>query len=90
MTKRPLKLRFRIPPYEPSDRNEWRRQIHAAALAKRAKVKYEPTDKLEVEVGLYFKVGALTWHVSTTDSRAYSTHYRLAPVDRRRSTISSR
>lgn len=62
MTKRTLKLHFRIPPYEPSDRNKWRRQIHAAALAKRAKVEYEPTDKLEVEVGLYFKAGAPTWH----------------------------
>src|SRR5437867_10322470 len=62
MPKRPLKLRFRIPPYASSDRNAWRRQIYAAALAKQGYVKYEPTDQLEVEVGLYFKVGVLNWH----------------------------
>ena len=61
MPKRPLKLHFRIPPYEPP-RNKWRRQIHAAAVAKQDNVKYIATDEVEVEIGLYFKVGALCWH----------------------------
>jgi len=62
MSKRPLKLHFRLPPYESSDRNKWRRRIHAAALAKRANVRYEPTDKLEIKVALYFESRALSWH----------------------------
>src|SRR5207253_367407 len=61
MPKRPLKLRFRIPPYE-RPANEWRKKIHAAARERQGGVRYQPTDRLEVEVGLYFKDGALTWH----------------------------
>ena len=61
MPKRPLKLRFRIPPYE-RPANEWRKKIHAAARARLGRLRYEPTDRLEVEVGLYFKDGVLTWH----------------------------
>ena len=61
MPKRPLKLHFRIPPYE-RPRNEWRKKIHAAARERQGNVKYAPSDQLEIEVGLYFTTGALTWH----------------------------
>ncbi|MBI4735155.1 MAG: hypothetical protein HY766_03695, partial [candidate division NC10 bacterium] len=57
MAKRPLKLQFRIPPYEPP-RNEWREKIHRAATERLGGVVYEATDRLEIAVGLYFKLGA--------------------------------
>ena len=59
--KRPLKLRFRIPPYEPT-RNDWRLAIHRAATEALGPVVYESTDRLEVTVGLYFEQGAITFH----------------------------
>src|SRR3990172_13216104 len=61
MPKRPLKLHFRIPPYE-APSNEWRKRIHLAACEKVEDVQYQPNDRLEVEVRLYFLAGALRWH----------------------------
>lgn len=61
MAKRALRIQFRLPPYEPP-RNEWRKQIHAAALAKRGAVRYEPDDCLEVDVRLYFGLRPLGFH----------------------------
>jgi hypothetical protein len=55
MSKRSLKLHVRIPEYV-TPRNEWRRKIHAAVKAqqRKAAVAYRPSDRLEVEVRLYF------------------------------------
>lgn len=61
MAKRPLRLQFRILPYQ-GPRNEWRKNVHAAAQERRGNVRYAPTDRLEIDVGLYFKAGALSWH----------------------------
>ena len=61
MPKRPLKIQFRIPPYK-TPRNAWREMILEAARERLGNVAYERTDKLEIEVGLYFKTGALSFH----------------------------
>jgi hypothetical protein len=55
MPKRPLKLKIRIPEYAPP-RNSWRKAIHqaVAAVQQTTKVSYEPDDRLEVFLQLYF------------------------------------
>src|SRR5688572_5780392 len=55
MPKRPLKLAIRIPEYA-APHNTWRRAIHDAVAKRqsRSRVTYQPTDKLEVVLRLYF------------------------------------
>jgi Holliday junction resolvase RusA-like endonuclease len=55
MPKRPLKLTIRIPNYA-APRNRWRKAIHRAVAEqqKNTLVKYEPDDKLEIVLWLYF------------------------------------
>ena len=53
--KRRLKLKIRIPGYRPP-RNAWRRTIHQAVseVQRATPVTYEPSDRLEVALRLYF------------------------------------
>jgi hypothetical protein len=55
MPKRPLKLSIRIPEYA-APRNTWRKAIHRALLERQRTlpVRYEPTDRLELSLRLYF------------------------------------
>jgi hypothetical protein len=55
MSKRPLKLKVRIPQGAPP-RNSWREAIHQAVTEAReaTSVSYQPDDRLEVELQLYF------------------------------------
>jgi hypothetical protein len=64
MPKRPLKLKIRIPEYA-APRNSWRQAIHAAVarVQQRSRVTYQPDDRLEVNLRLYF-----------TDDRASEIH----------------
>jgi hypothetical protein len=64
MPKRPFKLKVRIPEYV-APRNSWREAIHRAVVEvqRQTSVRYEPDDRLEVELQLYF-----------TDTRAAEIH----------------
>jgi Holliday junction resolvase RusA-like endonuclease len=61
MAKRPLRLRVRIPNFQ-TDARAWRRAIHAAItdVQKRGEVRYEKTDKLQVEICFYLRNPKLT------------------------------
>ena len=61
MPKRPLRLKIRIPAYV-TPRNSWREAIHAAVsqVQKKAAVTYQPDDRLEVELRIYFAHGHAT------------------------------
>lgn len=63
MTKRPMKLKVRIPSYR-YPRNDWRRAIYQAVSDRQADspVQYHPDDKLEVTIKLYLKPGDLEIH----------------------------
>ncbi len=63
MAKRPLTLKFRIPPYKTS-RNAWRQEIYQAAEAARIKsdTAYDATDLLQLDVLLYMDEGELSFH----------------------------
>ncbi len=54
MPKEAKKLKFRLPCYK-SPRNDWRREINAAALSAQAeaRVRYNTSDHLAVKVRLY-------------------------------------
>ncbi|OGK82671.1 MAG: hypothetical protein A2X53_08810 [Candidatus Rokubacteria bacterium GWA2_70_23] len=58
MPKRPMKLSIRIPEYAPP-RNTWRKAIHRAVVERQSTspVRYEPTDRLELSLRLYFTGG---------------------------------
>jgi hypothetical protein len=62
-------LKIRIPEYAPP-RNTWRQAIHAAVLKvqRRTAVKYEPDDKLEVFLQLYF-TNARSSEIHDVDNR---------------------
>lgn len=69
MPKRPLMLAIRIPEYA-APRNTWRKAIYRA-VAKRQRtspVRYEPTDKLEVSLRLYFS-GDRSTEIHDVDNR---------------------
>ena len=61
MAKRGLKLTVPIPNFM-SDARAWRHAIHAAIVEKQnqGKIRYEPTDKLEVEVRFHLTNPKLT------------------------------
>lgn len=63
MPKKPLKLKFRLPPYE-FPRNAWRKRIHTIAqrAAKTLAVVYDDKDRLEVNVRLYLQAPAIISH----------------------------
>ena len=63
MAKRPLTLKFRIPPYK-TPRNAWRQEIYVAAEAARIKsdVAYDATDLLQLDVLVYMNEGELSFH----------------------------
>lgn len=63
MAKRRQTLHVRIPPYHPP-RNNWRHAIHPKIVraASDCNITYQPTDKLELMVNLYFADDALRWH----------------------------
>ena len=63
MTKRPLTLKFRIPPYK-TPRNAWRQEIYLAAEAARKalNVTYNVTDLLQLDVLVYMDDGELSFH----------------------------
>lgn len=63
MAKRPLTLKFRIPPYK-TPRNAWRQEIYQAAEAARIKsdVAYEATDLLKLDILVYMDEGELSFH----------------------------
>ena len=69
MPKRPLTLKVRIPEYV-SPRNTWREAIHQAVTdAQRTTVvRYEPDDRLEVILQLYFTGGRAT-EIHDVDNR---------------------
>ncbi len=58
MPKRPLKLKIRIPEYA-APRTSWRAAIHRAVVdvQRTTHVTYEPDDRLEVLLRLYFSAG---------------------------------
>jgi len=63
MTKRPLTLKFRIPPYK-APRNAWRQEIYQAAeeARKETNVAYDVADHLQIEVLIYMDEGELSFH----------------------------
>ena len=69
MSKRPLNLKVRIPEYAPP-RNTWREAIHQAvtAVQRTTRVRYEPDDRLEVFLQLYFTDGRST-EIHDVDNR---------------------
>jgi hypothetical protein len=69
MSKRPLKLKVRIPEYAPP-RNTWREAIHQAVTAAQfaTAVRYNPNDRLEVVLQLYFTNGRAT-EIHDVDNR---------------------
>jgi len=69
MPKSPLKLKIRIPEYT-APRNKWREAIHRAVVdvQRTTHVKYEPDDRLEVLLQLYFADGRST-EIHDVDNR---------------------
>lgn len=69
MPKRPLKLKIRIPEYA-APRNSWREAIHRAVVDVQTttRVTYEPDDKLEVLLQLYF-TDARSCEIHDVDNR---------------------
>lgn len=63
MSKRRLRLKVRIPPYQ-SPRIRWRQKIHKAALkaAKDDGIEYRDDDRLELDLKLYLNEKALEIH----------------------------
>jgi Holliday junction resolvase RusA-like endonuclease len=63
MAKTPVSLHVRIPPYR-YPRNQWRRDIYASVVERLAteRVHYRDTDRLELNVRLYFDRRSLRWH----------------------------
>lgn len=63
MSKRKLRLHFRIPPYV-TPRNAWRRLIYDAARreARVQRVSYKPGDRLAVSVVLYLGASSIRFH----------------------------
>ena len=63
MAKKPTKIKVRIPPYV-SPRNRWRKQLHVEVTKELVSkgIQYTEKDRLELEVLLYFKGTALSFH----------------------------
>lgn len=63
MAKRPLTLKFRIPPYK-TPRNAWRREIYKAVeqARKEADVAYDAADHLQLDVLIYMDESELSFH----------------------------
>jgi len=63
MAKRRMTVHFRIPPYNPP-RNDWRKDIYAAAKAEieRRGIEYRREDKLQISIVLYLPKRSVEIH----------------------------